>query len=83
MRVLAEACATPHDVVVQYAQHAKVYPARVIVAREAKGVVSVQPAVVGVASCVCCMKNCFAHKLSFLLNVCTYIYIKDSAFSPD
>jgi hypothetical protein len=49
----AEAHARHHEVVVDDAQAAVAHPLRVVMIREAEGVVTVQPAVFSVASFVC------------------------------
>ena len=50
MRMRAEAHAGHHEVVVDDAQAAVTHPLRVIIIREAEGVITVQPAVIGVAA---------------------------------
>ena len=53
MRMGAEALARHDEVVVDDAQAAKAHPMRIVIIREAEGVIRVEPAMIGVAPFAC------------------------------
>src|SRR5687768_1607940 len=53
MRMRAKPAATGDFVIVDHPQRAETHPLRIIIVREGEGVVTIQPAMVGVASFVC------------------------------
>ena len=75
VRVRAEAAATGDRVVVDNAQRAEAHPTRLVIVRERKCVVGVQPTVVGVASFVG-SSNCQHSYHSYTLAVCQLLRTK-------
>ena len=63
----AEPHALGHSVVIEDAQYAEVSPLRVVIISEAKGVMGIQPAMIGVATGIGFVQYCFSWSLFFLI----------------
>src|SRR5579872_4040152 len=65
MRMPAKALPTGHYIIIQNTQCTKMHLRGIVPARKAERMVSVQPAVVSVASFICCIEYCFCHNYVF------------------
>src|SRR6185312_12815332 len=68
VRMRAEAFAGHDEIVVDDAQAAIAHPCRVVVVRETEGVVTVEPAVIGVAPFICFANCCCFHECMLRLS---------------
>src|SRR6185437_12853396 len=74
MRMCAEALAGHHEVVIDDAQAAVAHPFRVVVVGETERVVTVEPAVIGVAPFICFANCCCFHVSTLRLGAKTGKY---------
>jgi hypothetical protein len=70
MGVGAKALSACDLIVIEYTKHPELYPVRIVITGKRKRLPTAQPAVVGVAPCICFMEDGIAHMLVvFILQI--------------